>query len=326
MDWVRKPWVALPLFWAACLGAGYLYSQQKGVPWEVARVVAPAFILEATFFLVLGVERWRTRLEKYPKPAVAGMLVLAAVAPYSIASIALGSFSWMHLGAIGALAMVLAFWYVVLPGNPITDVALLAFAATIVLTRVFKEVYPRPHDRLAMEALGTAMWIRTGLFAVLSVRRVKGVGFGFWPHAREWGIGVACYAVFLPIAWFVGSKMNFTEFHGPPEGWVTLLPLTFFGALWVLALGEELFFRGLLQQWLSDWTRNPWVGLVLASLIFGAAHLWYDWRFAVLAAIAGLFYGFAFMQGKGIRAAMVTHALTVTTLKMFVTLTNAQAL
>jgi membrane protease YdiL (CAAX protease family) len=107
---------------------------------------------------------------------------------------------------------------------------------------------------------------------------------------------------------------------------MTLLPLTFFGALWVLALGEELFFRGLLQQWLSDWMRNPWAGLVLTSLIFGAAHLWYDWRFAVLAAIAGLFYGFAFMQGKGIRAAMVTHALTVTTLKMFVTLTNAPAL
>ena len=37
----------------------------------------------------------------------------------------------------------------------------------------------------------------------------------------------------------------------------------------------------------------------------------------VLAAVAGVFYGMAFRTGKGIRAAMVTHALTVTTWKTF---------
>mgnify|MGYP003336495315 CR=1 FL=1 len=40
-------------------------------------------------------------------------------------------------------------------------------------------------------------------------------------------------------------------------------------------------------------------------------------RFALLAAVAGVFYGMAFRTGKGIRAAMVTHALTVTTWKTF---------
>ena len=99
------------------------------------------------------------------------------------------------------------------------------------------------------------------------------------------------------------------------------MPLTFFGTLWVLALGEELFFRGLLQQWMCGWLKNDWAGLFATALVFGSVHLWYgvfpNWRFAVLAAVAGVFYGLAFRQGKGIRASMVTHALTVTTWRTF---------
>lgn len=316
-------WLLLPAFWALCVAVGYFYTQQKGVPWEVARVVAPAFVLEATLFLALALEKVRQRLERLPRPAVAGLLTLAAVAPYVIATTALGSFSWMHLGALAALAGVLSFWYVVLPHNPLTDAALLGFAAAVVLLKVFAQVYPRPHDRLAMEALGQAMWIRTGLFAILSVRRVKGVGFGFWPEAREWRIGAGYFAAFLPIAAGLGWAIQFTRPQWPSNDQWALLAPTFFGTLWVLALGEELLFRGLLQQWMVGWLNNEWAGLAVTSAIFGAVHVWYgtfpNWRFAVLAALAGLFYGMAFREGRGIRASMVTHALTVTTWKTFFT-------
>jgi membrane protease YdiL (CAAX protease family) len=314
-------WAILPLFWIACIAAGYVYTQQKGVPWDVAQTVAPAFLLEATFFLFLGVERWRQQLDKLPRAGVASMLVAAAVAPYVVASLILGSFSWMHFGAIAVLAGLLSFWYVVLPHNPLTDVGLLSVAAVVVLTKVFAQVYPRPHDRLAMEALGQAMWIRTGLLAILSVRRVKGIGFGFWPEAREWGIGAAYFVAFLPLAAGLGWAIDFTHPRMPGPGWEKLLPLTFFGTLWVLALGEELFFRGLLQQWMIGWLGNEWGGLTVTALLFGSVHLFYNefpnWRFALLAALAGVFYGLAFRSGKGIRASMVTHALTVTTWKTF---------
>ncbi len=314
-------WLVLPLFWVACVVAGYIYTQQKGVPWEVAQTVAPAFVLEATFFLVLGVERWRQQLEKLPRAAVAALLVVAAVAPYSVGALILGSFSWMHFGAIAGLSALLSFWYVVLPHNPFADIGLLSLAAMVILLKVFAPMYPRPHERLAMEALGQAMWIRTGLFAILSVRRVKGVGFGFWPELREWKIGALYFIAFLPLAAGLGWAIDFTQPKSPAPGWEKLLPLTFFGTLWVLALGEELFFRGLLQQWMSGWLKNEWAGLFATAAIFGSAHLWYtafpNWRFALLAALAGVFYGLAFRQGKGIRAAMVTHALTVTTWKTF---------
>ena len=108
-------------------------------------------------------------------------------------------------------------------------------------------------------------------------------------------------------------------------GWerVTLFTVaTFFGVLWVTALGEEFLFRGLIQQWTTVWFKSEWAGLIVTSLIFGAAHLWFrgafpNWRIAGLAAVGGLFYGLAFRRAKSIRASMVTHALTVTTWRMF---------
>ena len=157
------------------------------------------------------------------------------------------------------------------------------------------------------------MWIRTGAFALLSVRRVQGVGFGFWPSLREWKIGALFFLLMLPVvaalAWWIG----YGKFHPPEASWIrtpVIVVLYFFGGLWVLSLGEEFFFRGLLQQWMIGWLRNEWAGLIATSLLFGAVHLPYgsfpNWRFALLAAVAGVFYGLAFRQASSIRASMVT--------------------
>ena len=172
--------------------------------------------------------------------------------------------------------------------------------------------------------LGQLMWFRTGLFSMVSVRRARNIGFGFWPEASEWKIGAIYFVALLPIAAAAGWALGFARPHLRYRGWGTL-PLatiaTFFGVLWVLALAEEFFFRGLLQRWLEEWLHREWVALILASAIFGFVHLWYasfpNWRFAALAGIAGIFYGLAFRQARSIRASMVTHALTVTTWRIF---------
>ena len=98
------------------------------------------------------------------------------------------------------------------------------------------------------------MWFRTGLFAILSVRRMKNIGFGFWPAAREWKIGALYFAGLAPVAAALGWAIHFASPHLRYAGWerTTLIGLaTFFGILWVVALGEEFFFRGLLQQWIT---------------------------------------------------------------------------
>ena len=66
-------------------------------------------------YFTMGVERLRLRLEKLPPAGVAVALVIGAVTPYTLATLAVGHFSWHSLGVIAALAVVAAFWYVVFP-------------------------------------------------------------------------------------------------------------------------------------------------------------------------------------------------------------------
>ena len=314
----------LALIWAISAAAAYVYAHQQGIPAGIALRTFPAFLLEVSFFYVLGSERLRARIEKLPRAATALILTAMAVAPYCAASLLLGSFAFRSLAEIAGLAALAAFWYVLLPHKAPADILFLFLLALVWLAKVFQPLYMSPVPRLPLFVLGQLMWIRTGALALLCVRRVKGVGFGFWPENREWGIGVLYYALFLPVAAPLASAIGFAKPHfvSPDFERTALLAIgTFFGTLWVTALGEEFFFRGLLQQWLGDWLGNEWVGLAAASLAFGSVHLWFrhfpNWRFAALAAVAGIFYGLAFRQARSIRASMVAHALTVTTWRLF---------
>lgn len=316
--------LAFPLLWAIAVIAAYWYAQDREIPWPIALAALPAFLLEISFYFVLGTERLRGRLERLPPAARAGILTAAAVVPYCVASLALGSFDWPSLGILAALAAAASFWFVVLTQSPLTDVFFLVAIAAVWLFKILPTLYVDPHPRLPLAVLGQLMWFRTGMFAMVSVRRAPGVGFGFWPQAREWKIGALYFAGLLPVAAALGWALKFTEPHMRYQGWerITLLAAgTFFGTLWVLALGEEFFFRGLLQQWMTTWLKNEWAALVATAAVFGSVHLWYrtfpNWRFAALAAVAGVFYGMAFRQARSIRASMVTHALTVTTWRMF---------
>ncbi|HUA85369.1 MAG TPA: CPBP family intramembrane glutamic endopeptidase [Bryobacteraceae bacterium] len=313
----------LPLLWAACAIAAYIYAVEQHIPLSRAFAVLPAFLLEATFFYALARDRIRARLEKFPPAAVALALTLAAVAPYSAAYLAAGDFHWRAWWTIAALAAAASFWFVFLPPAPASDIFFLVFIALVWLSRILHPDYPNL-SRIPLEALLQLMWFRTGLFAMVVIRRVQNVGFGFWPRKNEWKTGAVWFLIFLPIAFLLG---RFVGFVGKPRvalGWerASLLSVgTFFGALWVLALGEEFFFRGLLQQWMTRWFGSEWAGLAGASVIFGAAHLWFrafpNWRIAVLATVLGACCGMAFRQTRGIRAAMVTHALAVTVWRVF---------
>src|SRR5580704_3669157 len=94
----------LPLVWVACAAAGYLYAIQQHIPLALALKLFPAILLEASFYCILGVERWRIRTEKLPPALIAAALTCSAVAPYSAATLALGSFEWRSFVWIGALA------------------------------------------------------------------------------------------------------------------------------------------------------------------------------------------------------------------------------
>src|SRR5262249_36634517 len=157
-----------------------------------------------------------------------------------------------------------------------------------------------PH--LSLDVLGHLMWVRIGVFAVLSIRGFANIRFGFVPSRNEWRIGVQLYLIFLPVAGLLAYALDSVHLRVIDVVWwryAALVVGTFLGMLWVVALGEEFFFRGFLQQLIGRGLGNEIAGLLITSILFGLAHLPFrsfpNWRMAVLAGTLGLFCGIAFL-------------------------------
>jgi membrane protease YdiL (CAAX protease family) len=82
--------------------------------------------------------------------------------------------------------------------------------------------------------------------------------------------------------------------------------------LWTCVL-EEMFFRGVIQQSLANWppVRDrpalAWLPLIVASLLFGAAHAGGGAVLVLLATVAGIGYGVAWQATQRIEAAIAVH-------------------
>jgi membrane protease YdiL (CAAX protease family) len=299
------------------------YVADRGIPPEVAWAVLPAFLLEVVLYVLSGVPAVRERLTEMADSRIALLLTALAPASYALLSLPLGVFDPLHLGAVTLMGAMASFWYVTLPRSLGADLGYLALIAAPILFKTFDQFYPDPTPRVPGQIVGALMWYRTMLVSVLCIRRMDGIGFGFLPERKDWLIGVRNFLWFLVPGVALALAIEFTKVKDVRwDGRLLLLTLlTFAGGLWVLAVAEEFIFRGLLQQHLARLFRSNTAGLVVASLIFGSGHLAYrqfpNWKFALLATLAGMFYGRAFLQAGSIRAAMVTHALVFTTWKMF---------
>ncbi|MDT4871696.1 CPBP intramembrane metalloprotease [compost metagenome] len=77
-----------------------------------------------------------------------------------------------------------------------------------------------------------------------------------------------------------------------------------------MTLVEESLFRGYIQGGLSrafkHLPQGEHLALLLASLVFGLAHLGAGWQWVLLSGLAGIGYGLAYRFG-GLGAAIATH-------------------
>ena len=317
--------LALACVWALMIAAAIAYSQLQDIPARLTLAALPPFLLEAALYLLPAFEAPRERLRRFGAPlARAALLAASMVVPYLYLMALAGGFRWPSLAWLALIAAAGAFWFALLPRSRAADLAFLALIAAVSLSRVFGGIYALPGENLKLEFLGELTWRRTGILAIVLLRPQDGIGYGFLPRAREWAAGLREYLYFAPAGLGLALAAGFVRFQpaGGPCWRLALLALgTFLGMLWFVALTEEFFFRGLLQQWLDAWSGRPLAGLLLASAAFGLVHLPFrapplNWRFALLAAAAGVFYGRAFRNGGGIRAAMVTHALVNTTWRL----------
>jgi membrane protease YdiL (CAAX protease family) len=325
---MRNGWnatlVALPALVGLVLFALW-YAADRGIPLEIAAALLPAFLIEIALYLAACLSVTRERLDEFRPAAVALGLTLTAPLSYLAYAVPAGAASPLSAIAILALAGTASFWYLMAGQSGAADGGFLVLIAAPVLVDAFEFLYPDIVPRLPMRILGAIMWYRTALLAILVIRRLDGVGFGLMPKKHEWLIGVRNFLWFIPLGLAAALAIGFVQMREvrlEPRTFL-LMAATFVGVLWVLAVAEEFFFRGLIQQLLSRLLGSNTAGLVFASVLFGLAHLGYrefpNWRFALVATLAGIFYGRAYLQAQSIRAAMVTHALVVTVWKTFLT-------
>jgi membrane protease YdiL (CAAX protease family) len=312
--------------WALLGTAAGIYSIQQHIPPRVAIPFLIAALIEVALYLVPGFAYGRALVESIqPLAARAFAIEVSTLVPYCVYSIGTGTFHWRSLGWLALVTTAVSAWYVLRTKKQFyADLLFLVLIAAVLLTKVFDRIYIELHPRAPAEKLGQLMWIRTGILSVLTIRGMSGINFGFMPTRKDWFIGVQQFLFFTPLAVLLGLMIRFAQPHPAFTVWwkgAALAIGTFAGILWVVALSEEFFVRGMLQQLLVKRFKSTAGGLILTSLLFGAVHLPFrqfpNWRFALLATLAGIFYGLAYLRAGSIRAAMVTHALVVTTWKVF---------
>lgn len=213
---------------------------------------------------------------------------------------------------------------------------LLFFAFPTVLAALLEYLPPAAkldwQDVVVLGALGCAVeygWLRPSLpdpglgnvpkFLLADValylytvqRRLPGMGFDLRVRLRDLALGAREWALYAPIGIGLGLALGFLRFHArlPAAG-------TFAGTVLVtflfVAVPEELFFRSLLQNLFE--TRLPRrQALALAAAIFGLSHYIhgavFNWRYVILAAIAGWFYGRAWRSERRLAASAVCHTM-----------------
>jgi uncharacterized protein len=311
-------WIAL--FIAAKVSLG----QHPHLYW-IMTAALPAFLLEAFFYLGSIFEPTRIRLKLLGSPAAqAGVLWLSAISPYLLFTLLAETFQLHAFAWLVGLTAALAFWHVLMPRRLMFDLAFLALAATPILLRTFAWIYLSPNEHFRVDILGHLMWIRLGIAALLLLREWHPGCFSLWPVLREWKLGALCYFVILAPITMLALGLHDVRFEPADGPWWRVLGIalgTFFAFLWVIALGEELFFRGVVQRALSENWRSPGLAIFVSAILFGSVHLWFhhfpNWRRALVAMLLGVACGIGYARSGSVRTPMVTHALVVTTWRVF---------
>jgi membrane protease YdiL (CAAX protease family) len=115
---------------------------------------------------------------------------------------------------------------------------------------------------------------------------------------------------FLFLHWPIGPLKRIQRFSEevmrPLLAPCSLIDLVGISAL--AGLGEEMFFRGVLQEAFARWF-NVWVGILISSLLFGLLHS-ITFTYVLLATLMGAYLGCVWLYADhNLLVIVITHAL-----------------
>jgi membrane protease YdiL (CAAX protease family) len=259
-------------------------------------------------------ERVAEAVGRLPFALQVSLPALLAV-PYVVIAASQHMFRWDWFSLYAGLPVVMA-WLMTRAavedaeqrGNWRDAVILLTLGLAVDL-RWFDSAWPA-----GLRGLNNLLLVDAGLYAFLAIRRLNGTGFDFHLHWSDWKTGLRELLFFAPAVIVLGLALGFIHPHAnlPAAGKAAL---RWVGIFVFVAVPEELFFRAWVQN-LLERRVGRWPALVIASVLFGLSHFnkrlsasttHFNWRYVVLATIAGIFYGRAWRERRRVPASAIAH-------------------
>jgi CAAX protease family protein len=259
----------------------------------------------------LAAERIARTVTRWPA-SVRMSLPAFFVIPYVMVSLSQHAFRWGWFVLYAALPVTIA-WLLMRAAAADSgqrgdwrDAFILLVLGLAVDLRWFDRAWPP-----GLRALNELLLVDAGLYAFLAIRKLTGTGFDFHLQWSDSKTGLRELFFVAPIVLVLGLALGFIHPHRnfPSIGsallrWVAIFFFT--------AVPEELFFRAWVQNLLERRVGRR-AALVIASLLFGLSHFnkrsaHFNWRYVLLATIAGIFYGRSWRKHRRVPASTITHA------------------
>ena len=280
---------------------------------NVSPIAIAAFVLELAPAVAFGcaAERIARTVQRWPLAARIAFPALYVV-PYILVAVPQHIFQWRWLALYAALPIAIAALLQQAAavdqeqqGNW-RDALILLLLGLAVDLRWFDAAWPT-----GLRALNELLLVDIGLYGFQAIRQLSGTGFDFHLRWSDWKSGLRELLFFTPFVLTLGLALGFIHPHAnlPPVAMAALRWLMIFV---FTALPEELFFRGWVQNLLERRVGRR-TALVIASALFGLSHFnkrsaHFNWRYVLLATIAGIFYGRAWREHRRVAASTITHA------------------
>ena len=265
-----------------------------------------ALLLAPLWFFGFGLGDWmaeriRSRALRILLP---GLLVIAPL----VFGLRGGNPNWLVIFEMFALPVILAALLELSVREPKMvwqDGFVLAVVVAVYMLRVFEPAWPYP----GLAVLPKLYVAEVALYLYSINRRLEGMGYSFLPWASAAGIGLREWLLFSPLGIGLGLALGFIQFR--PRIPSAVAAATAVLIIFVLvAIPEELFFRSILQNLLES-RLGRYGALTVAAVLFGLGHfnkgVAFNWRYVLLAAIAGVFYGRAWRARRQVLAAVIAH-------------------
>lgn len=168
-------------------------------------------------------------------------------------------------------------------------------------------------------AYGVAILLALVIFA--GFRGLPGMKYNLPRRTRDAAIPMAGFLLLAPALYALALPLGFIDPpHAPPNSHPGAMAARYAVIFVATALPEEILFRSLVQNLLM--LRFGFTNLMLAvsAALFGLAHLnngaFPNWRYAILAAVAGFGFGKVFQLAGSVLSSAGVHA-TVNAVKYF---------